>query len=86
MADLIDRTELRKALRDNGLYSTAVRLVIEAAPAVEDDATVLIKEMQTDLVRVAKLNESLRLANSVLLKENQELKLMIAKESGASNV
>lgn len=86
MADLIDRTELRRTLRDNGLYSTAVRQVIEAASAVEDDATALIKEMQADLVRVGKLNESLRLANSVLLKENQELKLMIAKESGASNV
>jgi len=85
MADLIDRTELRKVLRDNGLYSTAVRQVIEAAPSVEDDATVLIKEMQTDLVRVANLNESLKLANAVLLWENRELKQQLEVVRGAGN-
>jgi hypothetical protein len=74
MNDLIDRTELRKAMRDNGLYYTAVRQIIEAAPCVDDTATALIRAMGADLERMSKLNESLRMANSVLLKENQELK------------
>lgn len=74
MADLIDRTELRKALRDNGLYYTAVRQVIEAAPAVEDDVSRFIKTMQADITRMGKLNESLRMANNLLSRENQELK------------
>lgn len=74
MADLIDRTELRKALRDNGLYYTAVRQVIEAAPAAEDDVSRFILTMQADITRIGKLNESLRIANNELLKENHELK------------
>jgi NADH:ubiquinone oxidoreductase subunit D len=74
MADLIDRTELRNAMRDNGLYYTAVRQIIEAAPCVDDTAAALIRTMGADLDRLGKLTVSLRLANSVLLKENQELK------------
>ena len=74
MSDLIDRTELRRILRDNGLYSTAVRRVVEATPAVEDDMERFIRTMQADMTRMGKLNESLRIANNVLLKENQELK------------
>ena len=74
MSDLIDRTELRRILRDNGLYSTAVRRVIETIPCVDDTAAALIRAMGADLERLAKLNESMRMANNELLKENLELK------------
>lgn len=74
MADLIDRTELRRILRDNGLYYSAVRQIIEAAPCVDDTAAALIRAMGADLERLAKINESMRMANGELLKENLELK------------
>ena len=74
MADLIDRTELRKVLRDHGMYYRELRLVIEAAPCVDDTAAALVRAMGADLERLAKLNESMRMANNELLKENMELK------------
>ena len=74
MSDLIDRTELRRILRDNGLYSTSVRRVVETMPCVDDTAAALIRAMGADLERLAKLNESMRMANNELLKENLELK------------
>ncbi len=80
MSDLIDRTELRRILRDNGLYSTAVRQVVEAAPAVEDEATRLIKEMQADLLSVARLNDTMRQTIALLIKENQHLKMELDRK------
>ena len=79
MADLIDRTDLRRELRDSGLYYSAVRQIVEAAPCVDDTATALIRAMGADLERLAKINESLRMANSELLKENLELKEKLAE-------
>ena len=79
MADLIDRTELRRILRDNGLYYSGVRKIIEAAPCVDDTATALVRAMGADLERLAKINESMRMANSELLKENLELKEKLAE-------
>lgn len=51
-----------------------VRRVLREAPNVDDTATALIRAMGADLERMSKLNESLRMANSVLVRENQELK------------
>lgn len=77
MADPVDRIELRRELRDQGLYSTSVRQVVEALPVVGEESTALIRDMQADLLRVGRLNESLRLANSALLTENKALKTQI---------
>ena len=86
MADLIDRTELIRILRDEGLYYTALKRVIDSLPAVEVEAPRLMKELNADLWRLAKLNEALRQTNALLLNENKELQRQLEAVTGADNV
>ena len=74
MAYLIDRDELIEALKHQGVYSDLVKRVVKEAPNVDDAAKALIKELDADLFRMSQINDTLRLANSELLRENQELK------------
>ena len=79
MAYLIDRDELKNALIKQGVYSNLVKRVLNEAPCVDDTAAALVRAMGADLERLAKLNESMRMANSELLKENLELKEKLAE-------
>lgn len=74
MTDLIDRTALIRLLRDEGLYYSALKHVIDSLPAVEGTAEALARELQADLMRVGRLNESLRTSCAALVEENKALK------------
>lgn len=78
MDDLIDREELKEALIHQGVYSELVRRVVREAPEVkvEDKSAPVVLEMERDLVRMGRLNESLRMANRLLVEENRDLKAL----------
>ena len=86
MSDLIDRTVLIRILRDEGLYYAALKRVIDSVFPAEDTAEALARELQADLMRVSRLNESLRTACTALVEENKALKeqLQVCKEKLAA--